>query len=569
MSVRSAIFLCALAALAAGCGSGGEAGVARPVAALFPPEKDAQDFPGIDYPTFEEGLTPPGQPVWVVGIDGATWDLIVPLAAEGQLPTFKRLMEEGATTRLLSEEPTLSPALWATVATGLPRFEHGIVNFVERRRGSYETRKAGPIDRRAPALWELVGAAGGTSAVVGWFNSFPAEAIAGHYVSKGVRPDAPQLKRVWPASLVESLPANYTPPFDEATLAAIGRNPTLAESVQEDAALLGALGAVTRLAEHDLVVAHFSIVDVAQHLTWRDMDPTSDAFSDAGAPRAQLAEVIPDSYRLMDAALAKILDWMPAEATLVVLSDHGGGPMRPERAYHLQLDVLLTEMGLMDGDSGSLIAIDELYRHEKRIWLNLEEVEPNGQISMDKAPGFVERLEGRLKALQTDEGYSVFAEIDNRFERDDWQPGDPAFVVRFAEGALLAQHVLDRRRLIDFGPVRMRHSDVSGDHRPDGILILRGPGIAAGQLKAPANLYNVAPTVLQLLGLPQDARMLAHAPADGGVLTAALVGPPRPRMIAAFPGTEHGSRLEPLDAAGEDAVSEEQLERLKSLGYLR
>jgi predicted AlkP superfamily phosphohydrolase/phosphomutase len=34
--------------------------------------------------------------VFVIGLDGATYDLVLPWATQGQLPTFARLMEEGS-----------------------------------------------------------------------------------------------------------------------------------------------------------------------------------------------------------------------------------------------------------------------------------------------------------------------------------------------------------------------------------------------------------------------------------------------------------------------------------------
>lgn len=34
--------------------------------------------------------------VFVIGLDGATLDLILPWAKEGKLPTLSRLMDEGA-----------------------------------------------------------------------------------------------------------------------------------------------------------------------------------------------------------------------------------------------------------------------------------------------------------------------------------------------------------------------------------------------------------------------------------------------------------------------------------------
>ena len=48
-----------------------------------------------------------------------------------KLPHLAGLMERAAHGVLLSEEPTISPAIWATIATGMPRFEHGVVDFLE------------------------------------------------------------------------------------------------------------------------------------------------------------------------------------------------------------------------------------------------------------------------------------------------------------------------------------------------------------------------------------------------------------------------------------------------------
>ena len=165
-------------------------------------------YPGIDYPRWEGTLPRPGSaggPVWLIGIDGATWELIRPRVVRGELPVFAALIQEGAHATLLSEEPMISPALWATVATGVPRHVHGVVNFVERVRGGYETAETGPGNRHAPALWEMVGASGGRSIVVSWFWSFPAEPIRGVYVSKGFDPEKPGPGQVFPEETAEEL----------------------------------------------------------------------------------------------------------------------------------------------------------------------------------------------------------------------------------------------------------------------------------------------------------------------------------------------------------------------------
>jgi predicted AlkP superfamily phosphohydrolase/phosphomutase len=54
----------------------------------------------------------------VVGLDGATFQLIKPWAEAGKLPTFARLLAEGAHADLRSTLPALTPPAWTSAATG-------------------------------------------------------------------------------------------------------------------------------------------------------------------------------------------------------------------------------------------------------------------------------------------------------------------------------------------------------------------------------------------------------------------------------------------------------------------
>ncbi|MFQ5349001.1 MAG: alkaline phosphatase family protein, partial [Thermoanaerobaculia bacterium] len=61
----------------------------------------------------------------VVGLDGATLDAVLPLAEQGHLPFFARLLEQGARARLESFTPNLPAAQWTTLASGKLPFKHG------------------------------------------------------------------------------------------------------------------------------------------------------------------------------------------------------------------------------------------------------------------------------------------------------------------------------------------------------------------------------------------------------------------------------------------------------------
>ncbi len=566
----------ALLLLAAACASGPAVDPAPSAVPGFPAEPTAADFPGLRYPAFDGPLPAPGGlhgPVWLIGVDGATWDLLGPWAERGELPHFQALMERGAHGVLVSEDPTISPAVWATIATGVPRFVHGIVNFTVRRPGSYKTIEAGPPDRRTPAVWELVGAAGGRSAVLSWFGSYPAEPIEGVYLSKRFDPERLQPGQVHPASFAPTLRERARVKLLRGELDAIGCTEEFRKFLLDDARTLAALQIVADTERPQLVAAYFAGIDVAQHLTWRHMDPASNAFPEDGEPDPVLARVIPAYYRYVDRMLGEIVRLAGPEATLVVVSDHGGGPMRRDEATLLQLPVFLEEVGIVE--QGVAFAISELYRHEKRIWLNLEGVEPKGIVPLDQADAVAQRIRGVLERLRTGDGGPVFVSVAVHTGDPAWQPGDPALTVRVSHAARAAAEVFDGQRGIDMSRVRFRVPGNSGSHRPEGVMLLAGPGIRPGPLDRPASIYQVAPTVLYLLGLPQDARMLRHAPPDGGVLVEAIdpgLLERRPvRMVEAYPGTDrtHLLRAAVETDAAQDPTHDEAMEKLKSLGYIR
>src|SRR3989344_286732 len=68
--------------------------------------------------------------VVVIGLDGATWDLLKPWADKGWLPNIKRLMKKGAWGNLMSTIPPITGPAWDTIATGKNPGSHGCYNFV-------------------------------------------------------------------------------------------------------------------------------------------------------------------------------------------------------------------------------------------------------------------------------------------------------------------------------------------------------------------------------------------------------------------------------------------------------
>lgn len=97
-------------------------------------------------------------------------------------------------------------------------------------------------------------------------------------------------------------------------------------------------------------------------------------------------------------------------------------------------------------------------------------------------------------------------------------------------------------------------------HRLHGIFYAYGAGVKAGVRVQDANITDIAPTVLSLLGLPPAADM------SGRVLSEAFIDMPDRQRIATYESIDGSSSGDP--SAGSSQISQAQLEHLRSLGYI-
>ena len=121
-------------------------------------------------------------------MDGLDWDLLDRLAADGTMPNWKRLETEGATARLRSFAPLISPILWTTAATGAPPDVHRVLDFQEVDPKTGAKVPISGLSRAVPAIWNTASAAGRKVGVVGWWATHPAEEVNGFFVSDHASP---------------------------------------------------------------------------------------------------------------------------------------------------------------------------------------------------------------------------------------------------------------------------------------------------------------------------------------------------------------------------------------------
>lgn len=283
--------------------------------------------------------------IWV-GLDAADWEFFGALAAEGKLPNWKRLSEEGFGARLESFEPMLSPILWTTQETGVGPDVHRVLDFQEVDPDTSSLAPVSEKSRKIPALWNVISARGGRVGVVGFWATHPAEVVDGFFLSNRI--DARTPAEVPPGvgsppSLDESVRqivgrdrsvtaeelASYLnlPPAE--IEAAIGKNQGYSDPVTALADILGTTRVTQRLSRElydrelpALLAVYFEGTDSIGHLFGRFAPPKLSCVTD---PEFAAFSRVPETYL---SAVDRILgQWMRRAredgAVLVVTSDHG------------------------------------------------------------------------------------------------------------------------------------------------------------------------------------------------------------------------------------------------------
>ena len=109
----------------------------------------------------------------VIGLDGATFDVINPLSKEGRLPVLTRLKREGTSAQLLSTILPNSFPGWASCTTGTSEGMHGVFSPFIKQPGSYGVRAMSGHDIMTRPIWDILSEQGGRSLARRSINSGP------------------------------------------------------------------------------------------------------------------------------------------------------------------------------------------------------------------------------------------------------------------------------------------------------------------------------------------------------------------------------------------------------------
>ena len=543
--------------------------------------------------------------VLIIGLDGGTFDLIRPWAEQGHLPNLKRLLDSGVSRDLMSTFPPVTSPAWPSFMTGMNPGKHGVFDFIRPKGVSYEMVNYTSI--QAPTLWDRLVAAGLRVGVINVPVTYPIRALPGSFIISGLL--SPLHGNVcYPEDLIKRYEPELGPYRVQPEVQyAAGDEQHFIDDVQNVTEQLGKYTtALLKDEAWDVAMVVFGNTDIASHALWRYMDETHPRY-DPNTPE-HLKNGLCAVYAKVDEAVGKILAVVPDDTAILLMSDHGFGPLH----YTLNLNVMLMDAGLMHLKKSLLTQIKAfLFRRgitPKSVYKVLEKLGLHHltmRVSRQQRNAVVSKFLSfsdvdweRTAAFSMGHVGQIYINVRDRHPHGSVDPGNEEWEVRqkvmdalealrhpvsgkpivdkivvreqefrgpLAERAPDIQMVLDGYKAISF-PLFATNAELfteqirgdSGSHRSEGIFAASGPGIHSnGEVLKAAHITDVAPTVMYLLGLPVSDDM------DGKPLTDILVNP-HPVSTAQSDGEikiDEETGLSPEE-------TNEIKQRLSALGYL-
>ncbi|MBN3039152.1 MAG: alkaline phosphatase family protein [Candidatus Omnitrophica bacterium] len=485
--------------------------------------------------------------VIIIGLDGATWGLMKPAVDRGELPTIKRLMDNGVWADFQSTIPAWTIPAWNSLSAGIEPGKLGFSTLMVKIGYDFKPffyKRSLPKNN----LWDILSDNGKKICIANVPHVYSAyeingQMVAGWYSCGKNLTYPPELEKNL-NNVCSGYKIDVTEiDFDKDMLIEVYSRDKLRVKVKD--VLLKhsqAFNFLLKSQEWDFAFFVFTALDRIQHRFWDDQ------------------EAILDMYRELDQKVKELLELKGADADVFVVSDHGFGT--GERTFNINqwllkngyltlkkklgykelvlylqryieklklrnvarkiIGILPRPMQIKLRKEVRVPRVEALNIDWKRtkafahtaageIWLNVKGREPAGAINPEEYESTQDAIISKLKELTDPKTgkripISVFKkqEIYNSREPNVL----PDLVIRLDDNINTIIPSLISKAVIDY-------KEDYGSHRPNGIFIACGPNIRpSGQRLDDVKIYDVFPTVLHIFGLPvpenADGKVLKH-----------------------------------------------------------
>jgi len=503
----------------------------------------------------------PGR-VLTIGLDGATFNLITPLMAQGLLPNLARLMREGSWGTLRSTIQPSSEQAWAAFMTGTNNGKFGVYGFQKRRPDSYQFDYVNGHSIAGRSLWRTLSDRGKQVIVINVPMTYPPEAVNGVLIS-GLMTPGVHSQFTHPDGIYQELCEACGDYRIDVDIESGQLSPEHLLTLADDAIEMIHLRTcatlhLARTRPWDFLMAMYDASDRLAHKFWKYWDVTHPLHDPALADT--LGNVLPRIYQELDRAVGELWEALVDERTTVyIISDHGFGPMEkavylnrwlaqkgylklktsvsadPKQQAQLALRASLRKaVHLLDspwvskmkrwafyrfpGLKGTLyssVAFAQMDWSQTQayalgtmgnIYLNLKGREPRGSVAPGaEAEALIAQLMADLRELRDpDTNEPVFFAV---YRGSELYHGPRAHEAPDVVGVKTNRyHVVTAdwqsgdEVVVALGDDMHFVSDQSGQHALDGVLFAQGPAIRPNQQVQSARLMDMAPTILHSLG---------------------------------------------------------------------
>jgi len=464
--------------------------------------------------------------VLVIGLDGASMDLIKQWAQEGKLPTFAKLMREGSYGYLESVIPTLTVPAWNCLATGKNPGKIGCFGFVQKAYGTYDFRFPSSLVKKANNIWDILSDHGKKVFVFNAPNIQYAYKINGYMVAGPLCISEERL--TYPASLRKDLDKiNYEGDINDLYELNRLNDCELSERLKEitEKHFNALFHFLDKKWDFGFIV--FSELDRVQHRFW------------------ERKKILLSHYQNIDRKLKVLLDKLErenGETTVIIVSDHGFGDnkriffinewlskrkllevrktsvvklitvlssiLRKFNLFRIVISVMKLPIlkPLYLYTSQQTEKVDVVWNKTKAfsygtwgsIYINLSGREPQGVVKEEEYEQLRSEIIERLKEI------SVKAHRREEIYSGEYLKLAPDIIVETDD------YVNSISSRVFYG--KEFREGVGGNHRRiNGTFIARGPHIKEN-FEIKAKIYDIAPTILHIFGIPipkdMDGRVL-------------------------------------------------------------